>query len=71
MKKCFYGKTIEIIRKSLNLISIDMLNTYRILNRQSNLSFDDKFAECEKIICIHLRRKLTNWQNLFLLGFVY
>ena len=45
MNKSFYGKTIENIRKRLNLDLIDKSDTYRILNRQSKLSFDDKIAE--------------------------
>ena len=44
----FYGKTIENIRKRLNLELIDKSDTHRILNRQSNLSFVDKIAEYEK-----------------------
>ena len=49
MNNSFYGKTIENIRKRLNLDLIDRSDTHRILNRQSKLSFDDKIAEYEKI----------------------
>ena len=45
MNNSFYGKTIENIRKRLNLDLIDKSDTHRILNRQSKLSFDDKNAE--------------------------
>ena len=48
MNNSFYGKTIENIRKCLNLDLIYKSDTHRILNRQSKLSFDDKFAEVEK-----------------------
>ena len=48
MNNSFYGKTIENIRKRLNLELIDKSDTHRILNRQSELSFDDKIAEYEK-----------------------
>ena len=48
MKNSFYGKTIETIRKRLNLALIDKSDIHRILNRQSKLSFDDKIAEYEK-----------------------
>ena len=47
MNNSFYGKTIENIRKPLNLDLIDKSDVHRILNRQSKLSFDDKFAENE------------------------
>ena len=45
MNNSFYGKTIENIRKRLNLDLIDKSDAHRILNRQSKLSFDDKIAE--------------------------
>ena len=48
MNNSFYGKTIENIRKRLNLDMIDKSDTHRILDRQSKLSFDDKIAEFEK-----------------------
>ena len=48
MKNSFYGKTIEKIRKRLNLDLIEKSDIHRILNRQSKLSFDDKIAESEK-----------------------
>ena len=48
MNISFKGKTIENIRKRLNLESIDKSDTHRKLNRQSKLSFDDKTAEYEK-----------------------
>ena len=48
MNNTFYGKTIENIRKRLNLDLIDKSDTHRSLNRQAKLSFDDKNAEYEK-----------------------
>ena len=48
MNNSFYGKTIENIRKRLNLDLIEKSDGHRILNRQSKLSFDDKIAEYEK-----------------------
>ena len=47
MNNSFYGKTIENIRKRLDLDLKDKSDAHRILNRQSKLSFDDKFAEYE------------------------
>ena len=71
MNNSFYGKTIENIRKRLNLDLIDKSDTHRILNRQSKLSFDDKITEYEKFNFIHSIRKLSNLQNLFMLEFLY
>ena len=74
MNSSFYGKTIENIRKRLNLDLIDKSDTHRILNRQSKLSFDDKIAEYEKINLYSFNKetmKLSNLQNLFMLDFVY
>ena len=48
MNNSSYGKTIEKIRKRLNLDFIDKSDAHRILNRQSKLSFDVKTAEYEK-----------------------
>ena len=48
MNNSFYRKTIENIRKRLNLDLIDKSDIHRTLNRQSKLSFDDKIAEYEK-----------------------
>ena len=47
MNNSFYGKTIENIRKRLNLDMIDKSDIHKILNRQSKLSFDVKIAEYE------------------------
>ena len=71
MNNSFYGKTIESIRKRLNLDLIDKSDTYRILNRQSKLSFDDKLQNMKNLICIHLIRNHSNLRNLFILDFVY
>ena len=71
LNNSFYGKTIENIRKRLNLDLVDKSDTHRIINRQSKLSFDDKIAEYEKFNFIHSIRKLSNLQNLFMLEFVY
>ena len=48
MNNSFYGKTIENIRKRLNLALIDKSETHKIKNRQPKLVFDDKIAEYEK-----------------------
>ena len=48
MNKSFYGKTIENIRKRLNLDLMDKSDNHRILNRQSKFSFEDKIAEYGK-----------------------
>ena len=48
MNNLLYRKTIENIRKRLNLDLIDKSDTHRILNRQSKISFDDKIAEYGK-----------------------
>ena len=71
MNNSFYGKTIENIRKRLNLDLIDKSDAHRLLNRHSKLSFDDEIAEYENLFCIHLIKKLSNLQNLFMLDFVY
>ena len=71
MNNSFYGKTIESIRKRLNLDLIDKSDIHKILNRQSKLSFDEKIAKYEKFNLYHLIRKLSNLQNLFILDFVY
>ena len=44
MNNSFYGKTIENIRKRLNLHLIDKSDIHRILNRQSKLSFGEKIC---------------------------
>ena len=48
MNNSFYGKTIQNIRKRLNLDLMDKSDIHRILNRQSKLSFVDKISEFEK-----------------------
>ena len=45
MNNSFYGKTIENIRKRLNLDFIEKSDTHRTLNRHSKLFFHDKIAE--------------------------
>ena len=57
MNNSLYGKTIEKIRKRLNLDLLDKSDTRRILNRQSKLSFDDKIAEYEKISLFSLKKE--------------
>ena len=49
MNNSFYEKTVEIIRKRLNLDLIDNSDTHRKMNWQSKISFDDKNAEYKKI----------------------
>ena len=70
MNNSFYGKTIENIRKRLNLDLIDKSDTHRILNRQSKLSFDDKIAEDEKI-SLYSFNKISSLQTLSTSDFAY
>ena len=61
MTNSFYGKTIENIRKRLNLDLIDKSDTHRILNRQSKLCFDDKVAEKEKFNLYSFNKETSNF----------
>ena len=71
MNNSFYGKTIENIRKRLNLDLIAKSDIHKILNRQSKLSFDDKIAEYEKFNLYTFKRKPSNLRNLYMSDFVY
>ena len=64
-----YGKTIENNRKRLNLDLIDKSDIHRVLNRQSNLSFDDKIAEDEKSNLYSFRKETIKFTKPILVGF--
>ena len=68
MSNSFYGKTIENIRKRLNLDLIDKSDTRRILNRQSN-SFDDKIAEYEKFNLYSFNKESIKFTKPIYFGF--
>ena len=65
----FYGKTIESIRKRLNLDLIDKSDIHRILNRQSKLSFDDKIAEYQKFNLYSFNKETIKFTKPIYVGF--
>ena len=69
MNNSFYGKTIENIRKSLNLDLIDKSDIHRILNRQSKLSSDDKIAEYEKFSLYSFNKESIKFSKPIYVGF--
>ena len=69
MNNSFYGKTIENIRKRLNLDLIEKSDTHRILNRQSKLSFDDKIVEYEKISLYSFNKESIKFTKPIYVGF--
>ena len=69
MNNSFYGKTIENIKKRLNLDLIDKSVTHRILNRQSKLSFDDKSAEFEKFSLYTFDKESIEFTKPIYVGF--
>ena len=69
MNISFYGKTIENIRKRLNLDLIDKSDIHRILNRQSKLSFDDKIAEYEKFNLYSFSKEIIKFTKPIYVGF--
>ena len=69
MNNSFYGKTIENIRKRLNLDLIDKSDIHRILNRQSKLSFDDKIAEYEKFNLYTFNKETIKFTKPIYVGF--
>ena len=69
MKSSFYGKTIENIRKRINLDLVDKSGTDRVLNRQSNLSFDDKIADYEKFSLYSFNKESIIFTKSFYVGF--
>ena len=69
MNNSFYGKTIENIRKRLNLDLIEKSDTHRILNRQSKLSFDDKLAEYEKFNLYSFNKETIKLTKPIYIGF--
>ena len=69
MNNSFYGKTIENIRKRLNLDLIDKSDIHKILNRQSKLSFDDKIAEYEKFNLYSFNKETIKFTKPIYVGF--
>ena len=64
-----YGKTIESIRKRLNLDLIDKSDTHRTLNWQSKLSFDNKIAENEKLSLYSFNKASIKFTKTINVGF--
>ena len=69
MNNSFYGKTIENIRKRLNLDLIDKSDIHKILNRQSKLSFDDKIAEYDKFNLYTFNKETIKFTKPIYIGF--
>ena len=69
MNNSFYRKTIEIIRKHLNLDLIGKSDTHRILNRQSKISFDDKIADFEKFNLYSFNMETIHFTKPIYVGF--
>ena len=69
MNKSLYGKTIENIKKRLNLDLIEKSDTHRILKRQSKLSFDDRIAEYEKFILYSFNKESIKFTKPIYVGF--
>ena len=69
MNNSIYGKTIENIRKRLNLDLINQSDIHRILNRQSKLSFDDKVAEYEKFNLYSFNKETIKFTKPIYVGF--
>ena len=69
MNNSFYGKTIENVRKRLNLDLIDESDSQRILNGQSKLSFDDKNAEYEKLSLYSYNKESIKFKKPIYVGF--
>ena len=69
MNNSFFGKTIENIRKRLNLDLIDKSDIHRILNRQSKLSFDNKIAEYEKFNLYSFNKETIKFTKPIYIGF--
>ena len=69
MNNSFYCKTIENIRKRLNLDLINKSVVHRILNRQPKLSFDDKIAEYEKFNLYSFNKETIKFTKPIHVGF--
>ena len=69
MKISFNGKTIENIRKRLNLDLKDKSDIHSILNRQSKLSFDDKIAEYNKFNLYSFNKESIKFTKPIHVGF--
>ena len=65
----FYGKTVENIRKGLNLDLIDKSDTHRILSRQSKISFEDKTAEYKKFSLYSFNKESIKFKKPIYVGF--
>ena len=69
LNNSFYDKTIENIRKRLNLDLIDKSDIHRMLNRQSKLSFVDKIAEYEKLNLYSFNKETIKFTKPIYVGF--
>ena len=69
MNNSFYGKTIENIRKRLNLDLIDKSDIHRILNRQPKIFFDDKIAKYEKFSLYSFNKETIKFKKPICVGF--
>ena len=69
MNNSFYGRTIENIRKCLNLDLIDKSDIHKILNRQSKLPFDDKIAEYENFNLFSFNKENIKFTKPVYVGF--
>ena len=69
MHNSFYGKTIENIRKRLNLDLIDKSDTHRLLNWQSKLSFDEKIEKYEKFSLYSFNKESIKFTKPIYVGF--
>ena len=69
MNNIFYGKTIEKIRRRLNLDLIDKSDIPKILNRQPKLSFDDKIAEYDKFNLYTFNKETIKFTKPIYVGF--
>ena len=69
MNNSFYGKTIENIRKRLNLDLIYKSDIHKILNRQSKLSFDGKIAEYEIFNLYSFNKETIKFTKPIYVGF--
>ena len=69
MNNAFYEKTIENIRKRLDLDLIDKSDNHTKINRQSKLSFFDKIAEYEKFSLYSINKESIKFTKPIYVGF--